>query len=87
MILVADPERPFKVTPKQTLRRSEIVTDYSEEISDAYRAFSLSGSGGAAIPKSWTVENAVNFVLETVNRVLGRPITRDSDFFQAGVDR
>lgn len=44
MILIANPAKPFKVTPKQTLKRADILKEYSHEISEAYRAFELSSS-------------------------------------------
>lgn len=42
MIIIANPAKPFKVTAKQTLKRAEILADYSDEIKETYRAFEAS---------------------------------------------
>ena len=87
MVIIADPDRPLKVTPKQTLRRSEITKEYSKEIAAAYHSFQLSGPSNVSIPTSWTKDNIIHFVLLTVGGVLGRPLDVDGDFFQYGLDR
>lgn len=89
MILIADPAKPFKFTPKQTLRRSEILRDYADEIAEAYRAFDSSTSSLDSIspPSSWEGEVCVGFIRAAVTRILGHDLEDDDDFFQNGLNR
>ena len=88
MIIIADPEKRFKVTPKQTIRRTEVLQDYAEEIAEAYRSFYLSSSLDiSAPPKSWSAEDCIDFVKAIVARVLGHDLLADDDIFQQGVNR
>lgn len=89
MILIANPAKPFKVTPKQTLKRAEILKEYSHEISEAYRAFELSSSSMDIIspPSSWNESNCVGFVHSAVTRIIGHDLHDNDDFFQNGMNR
>lgn len=89
MILIANPAKPFKVTPKQTLKRADILKEYSHEISEAYRAFELSSSSMDIIspPSSWNESNCVGFVHSAVTRIIGHDLHDNDDFFQNGMNR
>lgn len=89
MIIIATPAKPFKVTPKQTLRRSDILKDYSDEIEQAYRSFELSSSSMDIItpPNSWDEAGSVDFIKATIFRILGHDLEDDDDFFQNGLNR
>lgn len=89
MIVIADPAKPFKVTPKQSLRRSDILQDYSDEIAKAYQAFELPVSSKDIIspPNSWSEADSVAFVHAAVTHILGLDLQDDDDFFQKGVNR
>ena len=88
MIIIAKPEKPFKTTPKQTLRRSEILQDYASEIAEAYRSLEMSPpSDMITPPTSWSEADCVGFIQAVVTKILGRDLFDDDDFFQNGLDR
>lgn len=89
MIVLAKPSKPFKVTPKQTLQRSEVLKDYADEIAEAYRTFDSSPSSVDSIspPSSWKEGDCVRFISDAVTRILGHALEGNDDFFQNGLNR
>lgn len=89
MILIVNPAKPFKVTPKQTLKRADILKEYSYEISEAYRAFELSSSSMDIIspPSSWNETDCIGFVHSAVSHIIGHDLYDNDDFFQNGMNR
>lgn len=89
MIIIANPAKPFKVTAKQTLKRAEILADYSDEIKETYRAFEASAPhmDNVPPPRSWNEELSVAYIRDAVTRILGRDLEDDDDFFQNGFNR
>lgn len=89
MIVIANPAKPFKVTPKQSLKRPAILEDYSAEIDEAYRTFEQSVSSMDTIspPNSWNEADSTGFIHTAVARILGHNLEDDDDFFQNGFNR
>ncbi|KAL0571105.1 hypothetical protein V5O48_010852 [Marasmius crinis-equi] len=91
MIIVANPVKPFALSPKQTLRRGTILTDYANQIDSAYRAMEESAcqKNSAIAPPTWDLPHIQAFVRALVQKVL---VLRDEpgdydDLFRIGADR
>lgn len=89
MIVITNPTKPLKVTPKQTLRRSEILKDYADEIAEVYRTFQQAAPSmdTTCTLKSLNEADCVSFIHAEVARILGHSLENDADFFQNGFNR
>ncbi|KAF5351577.1 hypothetical protein D9758_007202 [Tetrapyrgos nigripes] len=88
MILVANPNKPFEMTPKGTPRRNAVLKDYAEEIDEAYIAFDESSQVQFNPPKSWNTEDCTSFVRTAFKSVMEQNVKLedDDDIFQKGCD-
>ncbi|THU99130.1 acetyl-CoA synthetase-like protein [Dendrothele bispora CBS 962.96] len=87
MILVADPKKPFEMTPKGTPRRNAVLRDYAEEIESAYGAFDESSQVQFPPPKSWSTEDCISFIHSAIKSIMTDvELGNDDDIFQKGCD-
>ncbi|KAJ7289097.1 hypothetical protein C8J57DRAFT_1627489 [Mycena rebaudengoi] len=89
MIMLSNTSKPFKMTPKGTLRRSAILKDYAQEVEDAYAdfdkaAFSLSAVG---FTNEISMKATLEIVRGHIHRNIHPDISDNENIFEAGGDR
>jgi hypothetical protein len=87
MIVVADPAKPFKFTPKQSIIRPTTLAQYADEIEAAYTAVAASAQKGVPGPTEWTWEGVHDFIDRVVFNVMEKHLGDDDDIFLSGGDR
>ena len=87
MIIVAYPDRPIQLTAKGTLKRKTMLEEYADDIAEVYKAVEDSSLKGVTPPVTWSVEETTSYIHQVVEKVLEKPIGKDDDLFQYGVDR
>lgn len=82
---LSSPFKPFKLTPKGTIQRRVVVSDYADEIEDLYRS---SGQGDVEqIAKAATQNDVATYITTTVSNILTVPtIEMNVDIFALGLD-
>ncbi|KDQ52238.1 hypothetical protein JAAARDRAFT_184391 [Jaapia argillacea MUCL 33604] len=86
MILVADPAKPFELTPKGTPRRQAVLAAYANEIEVLYASVEQSTQKDLDPPLIWTLESATEFVRLALKKTLSVPVGDEDDIFQQGCD-
>ncbi|TFY80855.1 hypothetical protein EWM64_g3157 [Hericium alpestre] len=86
MIIVASPSKPFQYTAKMTARRQAIIKDYDQEINAVYIAVDQSSQSDILVPAEWTPVPTLNFVQQTVGKVMKQTVADDADLFLYGCD-
>ncbi|EPQ58591.1 acetyl-CoA synthetase-like protein, partial [Gloeophyllum trabeum ATCC 11539] len=86
MILVTNPSKPFELTPKGTPRRHVVLAAYEQEIEKAYADVAESSQIELPTPKTWDIEESVNFVRAALDNVLKEKVGDEDDIFQHGCD-
>ena len=87
MIIVTYPDRPIQLTAKGTLKRKTMLEEYADDITEVYKAVDDSSLKDVAPPVTWSVEESTDYIHRVVEKVLEKPIGKDDDLFQYGVDR
>lgn len=87
LILVASPDRPFPVSGKGSIRKSQVVKDYEKEIDELYDAQEARANVGVEVPSEWSSEATVDYVRKVVGKVLVQKVQDEDDIFQFGGDR
>jgi hypothetical protein len=87
MIIVADPAKPFELTPKGTLRRPRILQAYETEIEKTYEAFKASTQEHIMAPQTWNLPESTELVRRTIKGVIAVDVADTDDIFQKGCDR
>ncbi|PYI09236.1 NRPS-like enzyme [Aspergillus sclerotiicarbonarius CBS 121057] len=84
-IRLADPKKPFKVTPKGTTQRHAVNKEYKEEIDAIYAA--AEEEAAVEMPETLDAESLKVFVHGLVAGLLEREDVRDEeDLYAAGLD-
>lgn len=90
MIAVANVEKPFQRTPKGTIVRQSVATDYASEIDQLYAANETSTLGSLKAKRPAVLdegEATKSFVRDNVLRIFnGLEISDDDDFYIQGLD-
>ncbi|KZV99483.1 acetyl-CoA synthetase-like protein [Exidia glandulosa HHB12029] len=87
MIIVASPSKPFAINAvKDTPVRPLVTAAYAEEIEAAYDDFERSARDDFVPPKSWELEEALQFVRLVVRSTLPDIQGDEDDFFNFGCD-
>ncbi|KAF5361117.1 hypothetical protein D9758_009087 [Tetrapyrgos nigripes] len=86
MIVVADPAKPFELTPKGTLRRPRILQAYEAEIEKTYEDFKASTQEHITAPQTWSLFECLELVRCTIKGVMNVDINDTDDIFQKGCD-
>ncbi|KIK53523.1 hypothetical protein GYMLUDRAFT_265017 [Collybiopsis luxurians FD-317 M1] len=89
MIIIAKDNKPFLLTDKGSVKRTETLELYSQEIDHAYQALEE-----AKIPSEHRIhqtshipfDNVLSVVKQTVNNVAGSEIPTTANFFDRGFD-
>ena len=76
MIIFSNPEKPFQLTPKKTLKRNVVLALYADEIVAAYKAVEDSSSKDIQTPSTWSTYETTNFIRKVIHRVLPEAIRR-----------
>jgi hypothetical protein len=84
MILIAPPDKPFSLTAKGSVRRTETLSNFTLEIEGAYKLFLASPRGDYDLHSHGGVKGITKAIIE---EALGHDIVPDRDFFQQGCDR
>ena len=89
MIILANPSKPFQMTPKGTPRRRAILEDYAQEIEDVYTAFDkpCSFSSGTVPRREISMKDMLEIVRTHVQAHISSNISDNEDMFEAGADR
>ena len=87
MILVEHPSKPFQYTPKSTVRRQFVISEYEKEIDDLYGAVEANAQSAVPAPDEWTTEATLDFVRKVVTGVMKKAVDDGADVFQHGCDR
>lgn len=87
MIIATEPLRPLQYTVKGTPRRQICLKEYSDDITEAYKAITESSHHELLPPSTWEYGDVVEFMRKVVNKVLGRSLSDEDDLFQHGADR
>lgn len=84
-IRLADPKKPFQLTPKGTTKRHAVNKDYKDEIDAIYAA--AEESAAVELPTSLTTDSLCTFVRSLIANLLNRSDLRDDeDLYAAGLD-
>ncbi|KAJ7770524.1 hypothetical protein B0H16DRAFT_1515748 [Mycena metata] len=88
MIIISSASKPFQMTPKGTLRRSAILTDYTQEVEDAYTDFDKATLSSAAVGgiNEISMKATLEIVRGHVHANIRPGISDHQDIFEAGGD-
>lgn len=90
MILFSNPERPFLLTGKGSVRSVPTLELYADEVDAAYEAFDRGYSSDLRPPTNWTDDETLDFVDAVIRHALDSSaptLDADADLFQTlGVD-
>lgn len=87
MILVTSSSKPLQHTPKGTLRRQTILSDYGAEIDALYNSVDDVAQVDESNMINWTEAGVFRFVREVVKNIMGKAVRDNEDIFQYGCDR
>lgn len=85
LVLVAQPDRPFALTDKGTVRGKITLTLYGKEIEQAYRNIEENTSSSWEIPAVFNVDSIKVYLAQVIEDVLGRKINQSDDLFAQGL--
>ncbi|KAJ5162913.1 uncharacterized protein N7500_004743 [Penicillium coprophilum] len=78
--------KPFKTTPKGSVRRQAVIQDYEKEI-DALYAEDLENDLDQCLPETLDRESVTGYIHQIITHVLEKPkIAETQDFYSAGLD-
>ena len=87
MILVTNPNKPFKFNTKGLPRRSIMETEYHDEIEALYKEVEDSARSDVPPPTTWDPASTLVYVRAVVESTLQKTIPDDADIFRNGSDR
>ncbi|KAG2341880.1 acetyl-CoA synthetase-like protein [Suillus weaverae] len=85
LVVLGNPEKPFVLTDKGTIRRHETLALYSKEIQDAYAALEA-GFSSRPLPLQDDHKGILMYIQEIAARVLGVEVAVEDDLFSRGMD-
>ncbi|KIK57192.1 hypothetical protein GYMLUDRAFT_247153 [Collybiopsis luxurians FD-317 M1] len=86
LIIVTNPSKPLKLTPKGTLRRQPSLKAYHDEIEGAYKTLEEGGQRDTKPPTTWDLPGINIFVSEIVSSSLGFEVDENDNIFRVGAD-
>lgn len=87
MIIVAHPSKPFLLTPKGSLRRSQTLIEYTSEIDALYVTAEDRTQADIPTPSNWELPSLIAFVRAVVGSIMTNTVGDHVDLFHHGCDR
>ncbi|KIY54025.1 acetyl-CoA synthetase-like protein [Fistulina hepatica ATCC 64428] len=88
MILVADPARPFPLTPKGDPRRRAVLAEYEKDIDELYLALEDAPQrSNVPAPTEWTPDATKDFIRAVVYHATMTKVGDSDDLFAFGCNR